>query len=113
LLKRFAVRQGSGGDGRFLGGDGAVRELEFREPMSAAILSGHRRVAPFGLAGGGDGAVGRNRLRRADGTVIELGPTAAVQADAGDILIVETPGGGGYGQPLTVPGGTEATDRDE
>jgi 5-oxoprolinase (ATP-hydrolysing) len=112
LLRRFAVRQGSGGNGRFRGGDGALRELEFREPMSAAILSGHRRVAPFGLAGGGDGAVGRNRLRRADGTVIELGPTAALQAKAGDILIVETPGGGGYGQPPAEPGETKAVDHD-
>jgi len=112
LLRRFAVRQGSGGNGRFRGGDGALRELEFREPMSAAILSGHRRVAPFGLAGGGDGAVGRNRLRRADGTVIELGPTAALQANAGDILIVETPGGGGYGQPPAEPGETKAVDHD-
>jgi len=99
LLRRFAVRRGSGGRGRFHGGDGAVREIEFLEPMAAAVLSGHRLVPPFGLAGGGDAAVGRNRLLRPDGETRDLGPTCVVQVDTGDVLAVETPGGGGYGAP--------------
>ncbi len=99
LLRRFSVRPGSGGTGRYRGGDGVVREIEFREAMTAAILSGHRRIAPFGLAGGGSGAIGRNRLRRADGSTIEMGATAAFPVGPGDILVVETPGGGGYGAP--------------
>ena len=97
------------GPGRFRGGDGAVREIEFREPMSAAILSGHRRVPPFGLAGGGPGAVGHNRLIGADGSRTELGATAAFQVKGGDVLMVETPGGGGYGERTD----KEETQRDE
>jgi len=98
LLRRFAIRRGSGGEGRYRGGDGAIREIEFREPMSAAVLSGHRCVPPFGMAGGGDGMVGRNRVLREDGERVELGPTGSVEARPGDILVVETPGGGGYGK---------------
>jgi 5-oxoprolinase (ATP-hydrolysing) len=109
LLRRFSIRRGSGGPGRFRGGDGAVREIEFREPMSAAILSGHRRVPPFGLAGGGPGAVGHNRLIGADGSKTELGATAAFQVKGGDVLMVETPGGGGYGERTD----KEETQRDE
>ncbi|MGD8905796.1 MAG: hydantoinase B/oxoprolinase family protein [Gammaproteobacteria bacterium] len=109
LLRRFSIRRGSGGPGRFRGGDGAVREIEFREPMSAAILSGHRRVPPFGLAGGGPGAVGHNRLIGADGSRTELGATAAFQVKGGDVLMVETPGGGGYGERTD----KEETQRDE
>ena len=75
------------------------REIEFRERMSAGILSNHRRIRPFGLAGGRPGEPGRNRLRRADGELIDLGPTAARQVGRGDVLIIETPGGGGFGTP--------------
>jgi len=96
-LDRFAVRRGSGGDGQWRGGDGVVRRIRFLAPMTAAILSNRRRVPPFGLHGGGPGAVGRNRVVRADGTVEELGSAQAVEMAAGDVFVIETPGGGGYG----------------
>ena len=98
----FAIRRGSGGAGRHKGGDGVVRRIQFLEPMSAAILSNHRRVAPFGMAGGGDGQVGVNRVERAGGGVEVLGATATVELQPGDIFVVETPGGGGYGKAARV-----------
>jgi len=96
-VESFSIRRGSGGQGRWRGGDGVVRRLRFLEPMTAAILSNRRRVAPFGLAGGGDGARGRNTVERADGRVEPLGPTATTGMEPGDLLSIETPGGGGYG----------------
>jgi len=96
-LRRFEIRLGSGGAGRHRGGDGIVRELEFLEPMHAAILSNRRLTAPFGLAGGSPGRSGRNAVIRRDGTVVELGPVAAVALEPGDRFLIETPGGGGYG----------------
>jgi 5-oxoprolinase (ATP-hydrolysing) len=98
LLERFGIRRGSGGAGAHRGGDGAVRHVRFREPMTAGILSNRRRVPPFGLAGGADGAAGVNRVRRADGSVEELGSTARVAMAAGDAFLIETPGGGGFGE---------------
>jgi len=100
LLREFALRPGSGGDGEFHGGDGLVREVEFRERMTAGILANHRRVAPFGLAGGGAGRVGVNLLIRRDGRSEALQGTAEVAVDAGDRLRIETPGGGGWGAPV-------------
>ena len=97
LLEEFAIRRGSGGDGRNRGGDGAVRRVRFLEPLTAAILSNHRRTAPFGAAGGEDGAVGVNRVERLDGSVEQLGATAEVSMASGDVFVIETPGGGGYG----------------
>jgi len=97
LVEAFAIRRGSGGAGAQAGGDGAVRRIRFRRAMRANILSNHRVVAPFGLAGGGAGAVGRNRIERADGRVEELAATASADVGAGDLFVVETPGGGGYG----------------
>lgn len=99
-LERFAIRTGSGGVGRWSGGEGVVRRLRFLAPMTAAILSGSRRVPPFGLAGGGDGAVGRNRLERADGRIEDLPGCAQVAVEPGDLLEIATPGGGGYGTPV-------------
>ncbi len=99
LVESFAIRAGSGGKGRHSGGDGTVRRVRFREPMTAAILSNHRKVAPFGLAGGAPGALGRNRVERADGSREELGGTAQTEMGAGDVFVIETPGGGGYGAP--------------
>ncbi len=96
-LERFALRSRSGGAGRWPGGEGVVRRLRFLAPMTVAILSGSRRVPPFGLAGGGDGAVGRNRLERADGPIEELPGCALVAVQHGDLLEIATPGGGGYG----------------
>ena len=98
LLREFSLRAGSGGDGEFRGGDGLVREVEFREAMTAAILSNHRRIAPFGLAGGEPGRCGVNRLARRDGSSETLQATAEIAVDAGDRLRIETPGGGGYGR---------------
>ena len=97
LLREFSLRAGSGGGGEFRGGDGLVREVEFREPMTAGILANHRRIAPFGLAGGECGRTGLNRLLRRDGTSETLQATAELALDAGDRLRIETPGGGGYG----------------
>ena len=96
-LERFAIRRGSGGAGRWPGGDGVVRRLRFLAPMTVAILSGSRRVPPFGLAGGGDGAVGRNRLERADGRLEDLAGCDQVSVEPGDLLEIASPGGGGYG----------------
>lgn len=98
LLEEFAIRRGSSGDGATHGGDGAVRRVRFLEPMRAGILSGRRTIAPFGLAGGDDGAPGINRIERADGRVESLGATASVDMAAGDVFVIETPGGGGFGR---------------
>jgi len=97
LVEAFAVRRGSGGHGRFKGGDGVIRRIRFCEAMTAAILSGHRRIAPYGMAGGGAGAVGRNWVERADGQIQPLDATAEVSMQPGDCFVIETPGGGGYG----------------
>ncbi len=98
LVDSFTVRRSSGGDGRWRGGDGAVRRLRFREPMTVSTLSGHRRVPPYGLAGGAPGALGRNRVECADGSVVDLAGCDSVEVGPGDVLVVETPGGGGYGK---------------
>jgi 5-oxoprolinase (ATP-hydrolysing) len=98
-VRRFAIRAGSGGRGHHCGGDGVIRDIEFLEPMHAAILSNRRRVPPFGLHGGAPGAVGRNYVIRADGRREDLPATAAVELRAGDRFVIETPGGGGYGPP--------------
>lgn len=97
LLEEFSIRRGSGGAGANRGGDGAVRRVRFLEPLTAAILSNHRRTPPFGAAGGEPGAVGVNRIERADGSVDPLGSTAEVQMAVGDVFVIETPGGGGFG----------------
>ncbi len=98
LLEEFSIRRGSGGKGAHHGGDGAVRRVRFLEAMEAGILSNRRRVPPFGLAGGADGAPGANRVERADGTVEDLPATASVEVGPGDVFVIETPGGGGFGQ---------------
>jgi len=97
LLESFSIRSASGGPGRWHGGNGAVRTLRFTENLSASILSNHRRVAPFGMAGGGDAKVGRNTVIRSDGASESLTATAAIELQEGDKLVIETPGGGGYG----------------
>jgi 5-oxoprolinase (ATP-hydrolysing) len=96
-LESFEIRQGSGGRGRWRGGHGAVRRVRFLEPMTAAILSGHRLVRPHGMAGGEPGAAGRNYVLRADGRRTELGPFDQTEMAAGDVFVCESPGGGGYG----------------
>ncbi|MBO9696663.1 MAG: hydantoinase B/oxoprolinase family protein [Sphingopyxis sp.] len=97
IVEEFSIRRGSGGAGRWRGGDGATRRIRFREPMAANILANRRRIAPAGLAGGCDGAPGRNRVERADGAIEELGATGSARLEAGDAFVIETPGGGGYG----------------
>jgi 5-oxoprolinase (ATP-hydrolysing) len=100
LLESFEIRRGSGGAGRWRGGDGSVRRVRFLEPLVAAILSGHRRVAPHGMAGGGPGMTGRNWVRRAGGKVVQLGACDQIEMRPGDCFVIETPGGGGYGSPI-------------
>ncbi|HZV85601.1 MAG TPA: hydantoinase B/oxoprolinase family protein, partial [Brevundimonas sp.] len=98
LLEEFSIRRGSGGEGASRGGDGAVRRVRFLEAMTAAILSNRRRVPPFGLARGEDGAGGVNRVERVGGRHEPLGSTAEVEMAAGDVFVIETPGGGGFGK---------------
>ena len=99
LVESFAIRPESGGAGRWRGGDGAVRRLRFLEPVTVSTLSSHRRVAPYGMAGGSTGALGSNRIERIDGTIVKMAGADSVDAETGDVLVVETPGGGGYGSP--------------
>jgi 5-oxoprolinase (ATP-hydrolysing) len=99
LLEEFSIRKGSGGKGRWSGGDGVRRVIRFLEPMDCAILSGRRRVPPFGMAGGGDGAIGRNFVRRANGALEELGGCDQILVDPDDAIVIETPTGGGWGRP--------------
>ena len=98
-LDRFAIRRGSGGAGKWRGGDGAVRRIRFLEPMTAVIVSSRRSVAPFGLDGGAEGAVGRQWVERAGGGCDSLTGTDQAELAAGDVFVIETPGGGGYGRP--------------
>ncbi|MFG2149396.1 hydantoinase B/oxoprolinase family protein [Streptomyces sp. NPDC048696] len=93
----FCVREGSGGRGRWTGGRGVERRIRFLEPMTVALLTGHRRVAPYGMAGGGPGECGANLVERADGRTEELGGVDTVEVGPDDVLVVRTPGGGGYG----------------
>ncbi|CAM5599406.1 hydantoinase B/oxoprolinase family protein [Streptomyces tanashiensis] len=95
----FAVREDSGGRGRWHGGHGVERRLRFLEPMTVALLTGHRRVPPYGMAGGEPGALGENLVERADGTVEHLGGAATTEVGPDDVLVLRTPGGGGYGPP--------------
>jgi 5-oxoprolinase (ATP-hydrolysing) len=97
-LRRFAIRRGSGGAGRWCGGDGLVREIEFLAPLELSILSQHRVSAPYGMAGGGGGAIGRQVILRPDGTRRELAGIDGCRVEPGDRLLLETPGGGGWGE---------------
>jgi 5-oxoprolinase (ATP-hydrolysing) len=97
-LESYEIRHASGGAGRWRGGDGGVRRVRFLEPMTASILSNGRRVPAFGGDGGEPGALGVNRVERADGTVEVLGHIGSAEMAPGDVFVIETPGGGGYGQ---------------
>jgi 5-oxoprolinase (ATP-hydrolysing) len=99
IVEEFAVRRGSGGAGRWRGGDGTLRRLRFLEPMTVSTLSGHRRIPPYGMAGGSPGALGEHHLERVDGTVVAMAGADSVEAGAGDVFVIRTPGGGGYGTP--------------
>ena len=117
LVHQFGIREGSGGKGRWRGGDGVVRELEFLEPLQVSILSERRTRQPYGLEGGEPGALGRNtwlkRPRREDGDLFEdedaasgkprkinIGGKATVWMGKGDRLLIETPGAGAWGAPV-------------
>ena len=103
-LESFAIRRGSGGAGRHRGGDGGERRVRFLEPMTAAMLANHRRVPPFGVAGGAPGEVGRNWVERVDGTREDFGATFKVEMNEGDVFVIQTPGGGGFGLSGFPPG---------
>ena len=99
VLEDFHIRAGSGGRGRWNAGDGVSRAIRFLEPMECTILSGHRRVRPFGLAGGEAGQVGENWVRRQDGRREKLQACDATTIEAGEAIIIQTPTAGGYGDP--------------
>lgn len=105
LLREFSLRKGSGGKGLYKGGDGCIRDIEFRQPVSAAILSDRRVHAPYGLHGGQDGATGLNLfIKKTSGgedRVINLGPKNSIQAEIGDRMVIMTPGGGAWGAALS------------
>ena len=93
----YEIRAGSGGAGRWRGGDGGLRRIRFLEPMTAAILSNGRKHGAFGMAGGGAGGCGRNSIERGDGRVEVLDAIGQAEMEAGDVFVISTPGGGGYG----------------
>ena len=99
VLEQFAIRRGSGGIGVHHGGDGVVRKIRFLEKMIANIISSHRIIPPYGMQGGASGQPGHNWVKRADGRIEELGSCAQVEMHPGDVFVIETPGGGGYGSP--------------
>ncbi|MFW6076818.1 MAG: hydantoinase B/oxoprolinase family protein [Hyphomicrobiales bacterium] len=97
ILESFSVRRGSGGRGKWNGGDGTVRTVRFCERMDVSLLTGHRRIPPFGLEGGGPGECGENRVRRADGRMERLEGCDQTVVEPGDAIIIKTPSGGAYG----------------
>src|SRR5262249_5140321 len=99
VLESFAVRAGSGGPGRWRGGGGAVRRVRLLEALAFTTRSGPRRSPRYGRHGGSPGALGSNRVLRADGEVVELAGSDSIDVHPGDRLVIETPGGGGYGPP--------------
>jgi len=101
LLEDFHIRKDSGGRGQWKAGDGIRRTIRFLEKMECTILSSHRRVPPFGLAGGGDGQIGENWVRRNDGRMERLQGCDATVIDAGEAIIIQTPTAGGYGEPAS------------
>ncbi len=98
-VESFSLRPGSGGRGKFNGGDGVVRQMRFLEPMTATLLTSHRETEPYGLNGGEAGARGENSLVCWDGTIRLLKGNDEVQVEAGDMIVIKTPGGGGFGSP--------------
>ena len=98
-VEDFSIRRGSGGDGKYKGGDSVSRTLRFNEDMTCAILSSSRKLPPKGLDGGGDGAVGSTLIRRSDGTIDTLGHCDQTDVKAGEAVILNTPAAGGYGKP--------------
>jgi len=97
LLESFSIRKNSGGKGKYQGGNGVKRRIRFNENMTASILSNHRKIPPYGMAGGSAAKTGNNWVQRADGKIEQLAGTDTVEMEAGDVFVIETPGGGGYG----------------
>jgi N-methylhydantoinase B/oxoprolinase/acetone carboxylase alpha subunit len=110
-VRRYSMRRGSGGKGRFRGGDGIVREFELTAPAQVNILSDRRKFAPYGLGGGEPGKTGKNVLVR-DGRKLKLRGKITIRAKTGDKVIVETPGGGGYGKAPPRPAKKKTNDVD-
>jgi len=102
ILEAFEIRRGSGGRGKHHGGDGTVRRIRFLEDMDLTIVSNHRIVPPYGMAGGEPGALGKTWIERSDGTVVEMKHADIKPVKAGDVGCVETPGGGGFGTPAAM-----------
>lgn len=97
-VEEFSIRRGSGGDGAFKGGDGIIRKLRFMEPMTVTTLTSHRKTAPHGASGGAPGAMGENAVVRVDGTQIAMQGNDVAQMDVGDVFVLKSPSGGGYGK---------------
>ncbi|MER6571562.1 hydantoinase B/oxoprolinase family protein [Streptomyces sp. NPDC001093] len=102
-VEEFRIREGSGGDGHWHGGCGVERRIRFAEPMTVAVVSGHRRIPPYGMAGGEPGALGENLIERADGSTDRLRGCDTADVTKGDLLVIRTPGGGGYGPAEGIP----------
>ena len=96
-LEEFRIRRGSGGADAIAAATARERRVRFLQPMTAVLLANHRNVAPFGLAGGQPGATGKNWIERVDGSIEQFGATHAAQMNAGDVFVIQTPGGGGFG----------------
>ena len=101
LLKEFEIVRDSGGKGRHCAGDGVRRKIQFQQAMHCAILSGHRKVAPFGSKGGADGRPGKNWIESPGKTDLDLGGCGAADVEPGDSIIIKTPTGGGFGNPVS------------
>ena len=104
-LKRFQIRTGSGGTGKYEGGNGVHRELEFLTDLSCTILSQHRIQMPYGLAGGYNGSPGEQYIKRLDGSIESINGIAQFRVSKGDRFVILTPGGGGCAQPDALPAG--------
>ena len=97
LLRRFGLREGSGGNGKHKGGNGVIREIEPLRPLVMSILSERRTLQPYGLNGGEPGMTGKNQLVKKDGVILNIGAKRSGSLNVGERLVIETPGGGGYG----------------
>jgi len=102
MLEEFSIRKGSGGNGEFRGGNGSVRKIRFVEPMNAAVISSHREVSTSGLKGGEDGKCGHNYVLKESGEILELSGRSELKMNAGDVFVIETPGGGAFGTVRTI-----------
>ena len=100
LLKEMAIRKGSGGKGKWNGGDGIIRRILFNAPLTLTLLSQHRRVAPYGLEGGMPGKTGQQQVIRQSGEIVQLDGMDTIEINPGDQIIIKTPGGGGFGKAL-------------